>query len=431
MNLRLVLLGAFAAVVSLSCGAEDRVAPAAEQRADMMQCRGLDQLMPNFVRAISQGRTENLKRLVEAQLLKPLREGDAPPVNDVLRAIFRTLDGFARQPPEPGAKGGALCAPSSAPPSLDAANGLCELRRATETLVHEGKGIDAIALLEPQLTTALAYITGDGQRCNGGARTPHYEVSALFSSMCTQDANCQLSNGLDLVIAFSAYARTPDGKALIEHLNALASKPSITGLLDPSKLTEEDFVVIARALLPALLGADAAGLENVFAQLPLPGPVKSDLTPVVDDLKKLLDRPELITPVRRALTCFSGKDKNLDLIRMVYRLAIAEGCPEFGLTRLTQALQGVQAVDQRGALIALAGTLASAVRSDETAIDSGALVCKTLFSTARAAGEARSNAELALPVALDLVRGHVINEGICAIDTLVFGCAGGAQPACR
>lgn len=431
MHVRLMVLGFAVALVALSCGAENLEAPPAEQRADLMQCRGLDQLMPNFVQAISQGRTENLKHLVETQLLTPLREGDAPPVNDVLRSIFKTLDAFARKPPEAGAQGADYCAPASSPPPLEAANELCEMRRAMDVLVHQGKGIDAIDLVEPQLNTALAYITGEGDKCNGGARTPHYEISALFSAMCTQDANCQLSNGLDLVIAFTAYARTADGKAMIEHLNALASKPSITGLLDPSNLTEDDMVAIVRGLLPAILGADAAGLQNAFDQLPLPAEVKNDLAPVVDDLKKVLARPELITPVKRGLTCYNGKDKNLDLIRMVYRLAIEEACPEFGLTRLTQALQGIQDVDQRGSLVYLAGTIASAVRSDETAIDSTAIVCKTLFSTAPVPGEARSNAQLALPVAADLVRNHVINEGICAADTLIFGCAGGPQPACR
>lgn len=426
-----MVLGFAVALVALSCGAENLEAPPAEQRADLMQCRGLDQLMPNFVQAISSGRTENLKHLVETQLLTPLREGDAPPVNDVLRAIFRTLDAFARKPPEAGAQGADYCAPSSSPPPLEASNELCEMRRAMDVLVHQGKGIDAINLIEPQLETALAYITGEGNKCNGGARTPHYEVSALFSSMCTQDANCQLSNGLDLVISFTAYARTADGKAMIAHLNELATKQSITGLLDPSNLTEDDMVAIVRGLLPAIMGANADDLQNAFDQLPLPAEVKTDLAPVVDDLKKVLQRPELITPVKRALTCYNGKDKNLDLIRMVYRLAIEEGCPEFGLTRLTEALKGVQDVDQRGSLIYLAGTLATAVRSDETAIDSASLVCKALFSNAVPPGEARSNAQLALPVAADLVKNGVINEGICAIDTLIFGCAGGAQPACR
>ena len=122
---------------------------------------------------------------------------------------------------------------------------------------------------------------------------------------------------------------------------------------------------------------------------------------------------------------------DLDTVRMLYRLAIEEQCPEFGLTRLTGVLQGIQDVDKRGSLIFIVGTLARAVRSDDLAIDSAAKVCRTIFSTAKAPGAAQSNAQLALPVVGDLVKAGVINEGICAIDTLIFGCAGGMQPACR
>ncbi|MEW6432481.1 MAG: hypothetical protein AB1730_13325 [Myxococcota bacterium] len=431
MHVRLVVLGFAVALVALSCGAERLEAPPAEQRADLMRCRGLDQLMPHFVQAISSGRTENLKHLVETQLLTPLREGDSPPINDVLRAIFRTLDAFARKPPEAGAQGADFCAPAGSPPPLEASNELCEMRRAMDVLVHQGKGIDAINLIEPQLETALAYITGEGNRCNGGARTPHYEIAALFSSMCQPTVSCQLSNGLDLVIAFTAYARTADGKALIAHLNELATKSSVLGLLNPSSLTESDTVALVRGLLPVIRNADAASLDAAFDLPFIPPEVRADLAPVIEDLKKVLARPDLMTPVKRALVCYEGKDQNLDLVRMVYRLALEEGCPEFGLTRLTSALKGVQDVDQRGSLIYLAGTLAGAVRSDETAIDSAAIVCSTLFSNAIVPGEARSNAQLALPVAADLVKNGVINEGICAVDTLLFGCAGGAQPACR
>jgi hypothetical protein len=112
---------------------------------------------------------------------------------------------------------------------------------------------------------------------------------------------------------------------------------------------------------------------------------------------------------------------------MVYRLAIEEQCPEFGLTRLTSAVKGLQDVDQRGSIIYLLNVIARAVRTDELAIDSAANVCRTVFSNS---GNP-SNARLALPVAADLVKSGVINEGICAADTLLFGCAGGQQPACR
>ena len=190
-------------------------------------------------------------------------------------------------------------------------------------------------------------------------------------------------------------------------------------------------VAIARTLITAIPGADATSLRNAFDTLPLPMQVKMDLQPVVDDLVKILAHPELMNPLKRSLNCLTMEDRNLDTVRMIYRLAIEEACPEFGLTRLAGVLQGVQDVDKRGSLIFIAGTLASAVRNDELAVDSAANVCRTVFSTAKAPGEAQSNAQLALPVVGELVKAGVLNEGICAIDTLLFGCAGGIQPACR
>jgi hypothetical protein len=173
------------------------------------------------------------------------------------------------------------------------------------------------------------------------------------------------------------------------------------------------------------------GLRNAFNSLPLPDQVKTDLQPVVGDLEKILGRAEIMTPLRRSLNCLTAEDRSSDLTKMLYRLTIEEACPEFGLTRLTGALQGVQQVDQRGSLIFIVNVLAKAVRADELAVDSAAKVCRTAFSTARGPGQVRSNAELALPAVADLVRVGVIKEGICAADTLIFGCAGGTPPACR
>jgi hypothetical protein len=456
LRFAVLLTVCFTVLVFAACGAENAVAPAAEPQNDMRECRGFEQLMPNFLKVISDGKTENLKRLVETQLLVSERDDVPPPINEVLRVIFKTLNTFALKPKEPGATGTEFCAPTSAPPPLTSANELCEMRRALDLLVHQGKGIDAINLIEPQLLTTVNYLTGTGLDCKGRQRTPHYEVAGILSQFCTQNLNCQLTDGLDMAIALTAYVNTADGKLLVQHLNELAAKPSVTGLLNPQSLTEADMVVIARTLITVVQGAaDPMALRNAFDSLPLPDEVKMDLDPVVGDLEKVLGHPEIMMPLKRSLNCLTTTDTNLDTVRMIHRLAIEEQCPEFGLTRLTQALRGVQDVDQRGSLIFIAGTLAKAVRSDELAVDSAASVCRTVFSTRKATGgdcttsmqctEAtpecdrtarrcvalRSNAQLALPVVGDLVQAGVINEGICAIDTLLFGCAGGMQPACR
>lgn len=421
----------FSVIVFASCGADNLVAPAAEQNQDIQQCQSFDELMPNFVKALETGRTENLKTLVETQLTTSDREGVPPPINEVLRAVFRTLSRFAMQPPEPGALSGEFCAPTSAPPPLTQANALCEIRRSLDTLVHQGKGLDAIGLIEPRLQVIINYITGTGTDCKGRPRKSHYEVANVVSTFCAQDFNCQLTSGLDSVIAITDYVNTAEGKLLVQHLNVLLERPSLAGTLNTSALREEDVVTIVKLLIPAISNADGAQLRNAFDQLPLPAELKNDLKPLVDDLVVLVGHAEITTPLRQALNCYTNKDRNYDMVRMLYRITLEEECAPFSLAELTAAVKQLQEVDKRGSLIFIAGTLARAVREDELAIDSAANVCRTIMTTQKTAGQTRSNAELALPVAGELVQNGVVNEGICAIDTLLFGCAGDSQPACR
>ncbi len=409
--------------VSAACGADQAEAPRAELRAsDTLQCKGFEQLMPNFLKAISAGRTENLRKVVHDHLLEPDRPGDPPPINDVLRAVMGTLQGFATKPPEPGAAAGQLCAVP--PPPIENANELCELRRTLETLIHQGKALEAVRIIDPQTTALLRYITGEG-----ADKTPHYEVATVVGDLCSQDGVCQMSNGLDLIVALTTFARSPEGKAATERLDALSMKSSLLDFLKPESVTEDGFVALARTLLGAIIG----GMPNDLDNLPLPPDLQQDLGPVIADLKMLIDPnhvPNIATPLKKTLNCFVSKDKNLDAVRMLYRLAIRDKLPEFGLTRLAQLLREVRAVDERGSLLYLAGTMAAAVKTDEQAIDSAAKVCRTVFSTQSTAVQSKSNAELALPVMADLFAHGVASEVVCAADTLLWGCAGGSQPAC-
>jgi len=424
---RWFLAGSVVGLLVGACGADTAVAPepAAPQ---MQQCRAFDQLMPRFVAAISTGKTQNLKTVVENQLLKSPREDVPPPINDVLRIIFATLHALASKPPEPGGTKDAYCAPAASPPPLNQANEVCEMRRSIDLLVHQGKGLDAVKVIEPQLQGVLDYLTGTGTSAD---RTAHYEVAAAMSNLCANTQQCQLSNGLDLIIAFTEFSNTADGRKLTQDINTLGSKQTITAFLAPQNLSEDGFVAIGNTLLTAVQGADPQALQNAFDQLTLiPADVRADLQPLVADLKVILQTPSLIEPIKRALNCLKVSDKNSDIMRMLYRLAIRDMRPEFGLTRLSQIFKQLQDVDQRGSLIYLANTLAKAVRSDEVAISSAATTCKTLLSTSAPPGQSQSNAQLALPVVADLLRNGLVQESICAIDTLLFGCAGGTQPAC-
>jgi hypothetical protein len=319
----------------VACGAENKVAPAAEEQ-NLAHCKSVDELMPAFQTALRTGGTENLRELIEDKLTVSPREGIPPPINDVLRAIFQKLTRYAQKPPEAGAAEGQLCATLANQPPLDQANELCEMRRSLQTLVHDGNAIDAVELIQPVVTDVLDYVTGTGNDCKGRPRVAHYEVATLLAGLCAQDGNCQTSDTLDLVIAFTAYSNTAEGRKLLSDLNVFVHKPSVEALLDgaTTTITEDGYVGIFRVLLPVVISADGPKLRDTVAQLPLSDSVKADLQPVVDDLVALLAHTEITGPMNKVLNCYIVKDTNFDAIRMGYRLAIEEGCEPLGLRSL-------------------------------------------------------------------------------------------------
>ena len=168
-------VGAGVGLLVAACGAENLEAPAAVATGDIQHCRSFEQLMPNFTRALDTGKTANLKVVIENHLLTPIPPDDVPPVNEVLRAVFMTLSKLALKPAEPGATGGQYCAPSASPPPLAQANELCEVRRSLEILVHQGKGLAAVKLLQPVLVGLFDYLTGQGTDDQ-----THYEVASVL-----------------------------------------------------------------------------------------------------------------------------------------------------------------------------------------------------------------------------------------------------------
>lgn len=353
-------------------------------------------------------------------------------MNDVLRAIFQTLARFAAHPPEAGAPAGEICA--DPPPPIAVAHPLCEMRRAMDTLVHDGRGLEALSLVDPILGAVFDYILGKPPSILDD-RT-HYEVAQVIADMCKQSGSCQMRDTLDLVIAYAAFLETDDGRAMINRLDALVKNPALEPFLKDDGEQyggESGIVALAEVLMTIVLGMDDPADLDALPLDALPEAIRGDLKAALDDLKKVLDparEPNVLRPFKKVLNCLKSQDGQRELIRMVYRLGLESDVPEFGLTSIMGAVKGLRDTDERGALIHLVRLLAEAVRSDEQAIDSAAKVCATLFSTVIPPGQTQSPAEQALPVIADLFRDGVAGEAMCAMDTLLYGCAGGAQPAC-
>ncbi len=408
-------------LVAAACGAESLKAPRPAEQPE--QCKRFEELMPRFYRAVSGGHTEGLRTVVQQHLLVGEREGEAPPINDVMRAVFGTMASFARLPPERGAPAGQTCAVVA--PPLEQSHPLCEMRRAMDVLVHQGKGIEALALIDPMLNGAMSYIIGKQPVSSAS----HFEVAQVISDMCAQNAVCQLNDGLDLVIALTTYLQTPEGRASLDRLDAMVKNPALQPFLkgDGSQYGGENGIVaLARIVIQTVLGmTDPAELDKLPIDR-LPAELQPDVKALLADTKKVLDpkrEPNVLRPLKKGLNCYSVQDRDLHLIRMLYRLGLEAKLPEFGLTNMMRVMKGLAETDQRGTLLHLTRIIAVAVRADETAVDSAAKLCRTLFST-------DGNAQKALPVIADLAAQGVASEALCAADTLVFGCTGGFQPAC-
>jgi len=117
-------------------------------------------------------------------------------------------------------------------------------------------------------------------------------------------------------------------------------------------------------------------------------------------------------------------------VRMIYRLGIEAPIPEFGLQNMVKVASELRRSDERGSILWIGQQFLTALSTDDQAADATAYACRMLFSTQVEPGKLKSNLELALPVVADLFRDQILSEAVCAADTLLYGCAGGEQPAC-
>lgn len=416
--------------IALSCGAQDAVAPAAEHDPAKVQCKSFDELMPNFVNAIDTGQTEGLRQVFQEHLLVSSRPDVPPPANDVLRALFGILAGYAQLPHEAGAPEGEYCALS--PPPLSESHPLCDLRRTMDLMVHDQAGIDTVRMLDPLIGGAVDYLIGKAP----SADVPHYEVAGVLSGMCRQSVACQMSDTLDLLIGFTDFAQTDAGKAAIPHLVALVNNPALEPYLSDNAQTyggEDGMVALFKVLTQTIEGMESPDDLDTLPIDQMPAELQPDLKAVIADMKLMMDparEPNLLAPLKKVMNCMSVQDTNSEIVRMVFRLGLVQHLPAFGLHNLIDVVNTLLAVDERGTLLHLANTLVVSLRQDDQAMTSAAKVCEALFSNTVEPGETQSNAQLALPVVSTLFDQGVLEEGVCAADTLLYGCAGGTQPAC-
>ena len=158
-------------------------------------------------------------------------------------------------------------------------------------------------IIDPLVRAALDYVIGRPP----SATKPHYEVATVLSGMCQQNVACQMNDTLDLVIAFSAWLETDDGRASLDRINALINNPALQPFLNDDGAQYggvNGIVALANLVITTTLSMqDPSELDNLPLSS-LPEDLQPDIQAVVGDLKKMLDpnrQPNILAPMKKAL----------------------------------------------------------------------------------------------------------------------------------
>jgi hypothetical protein len=304
----------------------------------------------------------------------------------------------------------------------------------------------------------------------------HYEVAGVLQASCSK-ANCRTEDVLDMATGLLSFleptsAQPNRPKELLAQINALLNHEKLKPLMDSMSTgmtvdgkTGEDGVIALGNLLinnTKAIGTTKAAFEhdyhcNIEVQLNSTlGSLVNWSDPAYASLRTMLDqfigahtdcnaphngahsllydmldptRPEpLLVPMQKVLACSQENDPNSALMKMVYQLAFVEDT--LGLKNLMGAIEQVANQDDRLAILTFTKTLLKMIRADEEGTAAARKLCAQALDTHPPADGGRTNAQLVLPVAYDLFAAGATSELICVADTLLFGCAGGSQPAC-
>jgi hypothetical protein len=323
-------------LILAACGADNIVAPDAPPAR--VACQSLSQMAPAFMNILdNEQRSPQLKYVVQNYLLEPERSGGEPPVVSLLRIVFGTINRFVNDSPEPG---GNPCNDAN-PPAPASANRVCELRRMLDIFVHQGKGLEALRLIDPVIYNVFGYMNGQP----GLATAKHYEIADFLSRSCGSPGLCKPQSTFDLLANILAYLRPPRGKAALDAINTLWANPYLTGpngfltKLDvQGQLGEDGFVLLGKFLMREILQMprDATYFDNIKSVLDKfvykaindtsqPG-LRAQLDAAVAIVKDMLDPTRdapILQPLHDVVYCFSEIDRNYfndrgDLLRMLY-----------------------------------------------------------------------------------------------------------------
>ncbi|MBS2029985.1 MAG: hypothetical protein JST54_18940 [Deltaproteobacteria bacterium] len=441
---RLVLSFFALAVVGFSpCGAEDKDSPTKSQAAQHPEaCKTFSELAPSLNSALQNDGLDGARSLV-TQLSQPPAEGGAPPINQVLEALFVALNEFAQDPPESGNTDG-LCNEDT-PPPLDQTNRLCDLRRILKIYIHEGKASQSLHAFDPVIAGTLDYIIG----VQPSSDVPHYEIARDLEIMCTQTGECDAHDTFDLVQGITAYLSPAHASQLLTDTQALIDDPALGGLFSSvgadggssGNLGEAGFEEVADLLLCAIGEVDPnapADQGGPFA--PIDQLLNGTLYPLVDssfpdgaaydlpdggvayshlhteianaaaDLEQMLDpnaSEPVLQPLQATMQCATvpgsslcGKVVRPGFVQMIYHLGFE--AKVIGLDEIFAALQELITIDAQseepGMVMRILHDIAAALNRDDEALSALTNLCHVAFQTERPCDDGKGDDCPSLPL---------------------------------
>ncbi len=482
-------LAAAAALVLARCGAEGTPAPPSPPPP--ASCGSVEELAPTLWDMIQGSEASEVGALVEA-LQAPIGADERKPLPELLRVVLAILRDYGQDPPEAGGDPCGHGVPPRGEPHhrtcmlqrlLDPSRGGEIDGQPLQLAVAE-----ALRKLAPLAGNLFGYMLGappfdrPAYDEDGDGDPMHFALVDLVRHTCQEDAVCGVGGTLDLLVAMVDYAATPlpgtpgggcaDPTTVGERLFCAAEG----FVLDPGfddwwtlldfhsrELNERGqpkgragFLALVGLFLGAIDRAEddpAAGHAEVLAQLAFvrqsieagfpDGTLLGSYDRLVLEVDLMLhpDRG-VIVPLQRALACLESADRRARraeeerigrplpegqlLLVAVHSFLFADPeAPPLSLEGLVRDVKVVLTLDPDGVLLAVIADLLHAVRdhgelySEPTAPLPAS--CKIIFE--------REAAARLVPLLRDLLESRLLEETMCVLDVLLYGCAGGERPA--
>ncbi len=348
--------------------------------------------------------------------------------------------------------------------------------------------VDAIADLRPLLTDLLDYTLGagafdDGAYDEDGDGAPaHPALIGLIGRTCAQDAVCGVDRTLTLLVGLVDYVARPThagarggcvdpatvGERLFCAAEAFVLDPQFEEWWSYLDFSDRElnargqpkgrsgFLALAQFLLDAIAIAEddpqlahdqvIAQLEELIRQTITVGWDGTPLLAAWDTLTAEVDlmlQPEngVLVPLQESLACLASADRRARadeetrtgrplpegqiLLVTVHSLlfAVPED-PALSLPGLVRDLKILFTLDPDGVVLAVVSDLLHALYAHVELFSEGTAAlpaaCKLIF-------DAQTASEL-LPLLRELIDRPLVEETICVLDVLLYGCAGGEPP---